>query len=108
MNHTTLWSDGWGGPRLLFSGTAGPEARVLRVRGATELKYVRKPFSLSVRIDSQEPIDKQVVHGDFTLEFPLSQGLRLGEHEIEITASSCSFRNTIRTTRIIARSRGVS
>ncbi len=89
LNHTTLWSDGWGGPRLVFSRTAGPDARILRVRGTTNLKYLRKPFSLSVRIDNQEPSGQQVVQkGDFALEFALPQAVPGGEHEIEITASS--------------------
>jgi glycosyltransferase involved in cell wall biosynthesis len=89
MNHTNLWSDSWGGPRLVFSRTAGPDARVLRVRGTTELKYLPRPFSLSVRVDNQELSGKQVVHkGDFALEFPLAQGFPAGDHEIEITASS--------------------
>src|SRR5262249_44604196 len=62
LNHTDPWNDGWVGPRLVLSRVAGAGPRTIRVAGRVELKYLRQPQVLSVRVDG-EPIGEVRVTG---------------------------------------------
>jgi hypothetical protein len=89
FDHTEPWGDGWAGPRLLLSRDAGPGARLLRLRGWTELKYLGRPLKLAVSVDgqpiAQPPIER---NGEFSLDLPLARPLSAGPHTIEVKASA--------------------
>jgi hypothetical protein len=89
LSHTDAWNDGWVGPRLVLTLVAGAAARTIRVAGRVELKYLRRPQVLSIRVNG-EPIGEVRVTegGEFARDVPLSKSLAPGVHAVEIESAT--------------------
>jgi len=89
MDHTDAWEDGWAGPRLVVSREAGPGVLTVFVQGWVDLRHMKKPLVLTVRMDGQEIHQKGIEKsGGFRMELPLSQPLLPGPHTVEVQAST--------------------
>jgi glycosyltransferase involved in cell wall biosynthesis len=85
LDRTEVWPDGWAGPRVLLSRAVPPGARTLRLQGAVDLRYLRRPFVLSIGVDGWDLGRHAVAEsGEFTLEVALPRSLAGGEHVVAV------------------------
>lgn len=89
FDHTGVWGDDWVGPHLSTSQEAEAGARTVLIQGEVHLRYLKKPFVLTVRVNGQEIARQQLEKsGEFRLELPLPQPLPAGACSVEVLASS--------------------
>jgi glycosyltransferase involved in cell wall biosynthesis len=89
LDRTDGWSDGWVGPRLIVGRATALPAQSVGVRGWADLRYMRKPLILTVRVDNQvigrHPLREP---GDFVAQIPFADPLAPGAHTVEVEASA--------------------
>lgn len=89
LQRTEPWSDGWAGPRLVAQAECQAPALALRLSGFAELRYVRGPLTLVVRVDGRAVGTAAVAQsGDFELRFALPEVLPPGSHQVTVEAST--------------------
>lgn len=89
LDRTDAWADGWVGPRLVLSREIGRGEKTVRVRGWVDLRYMSKPFVLTVHVDGQSIGQERIEQGGgFIVEIPLPGDLPAGLHTVEVQAST--------------------
>lgn len=72
LNDITGWSDGWAGPRWVFSGQSLPvPMKTLEITGKAFPAYYPEPLRLTVLVDRQVSQQLDVVGENFSLAIPL-------------------------------------
>jgi glycosyltransferase involved in cell wall biosynthesis len=89
LGHTATWEDGWAGPLTRFRRTALGGETAVAMCGSADLKFMRVPLCLTVRLDGVD-IGAYTISasGPFLCEFPLERPLPAGEHAVEVEASA--------------------
>jgi hypothetical protein len=89
LDRTDAWSDGWVGPRLAVSREIEGPVQAVGVRGWTDLRYLRRPLVLTLRVDEQV-VGRQRIRepGDFVARVHLASPLAPGRHTVEVEAST--------------------
>ena len=88
LEHTGPWPDGWVGPRLVVEREAGAAARAVRLDGHVELRYLKAPLTLRVRVDDHEVGERRLEQsGAWSARLELPGPLPVGAHRIEVAAS---------------------
>lgn len=89
LQRTEPWSDGWAGPKLVTLAACVAPAQALRLAGFAELRYVRGPLILVLRVDGRAVGTAAVAQsGDFELRFVLPEALAPGAHEVAVEANT--------------------
>jgi glycosyltransferase involved in cell wall biosynthesis len=89
LDRTEPWNDAWVGPKVVLNRANAVPARVVRIRGWTELKYMDRPLFLTVRVDA-EVIGRHRLgeSGDFAVQLPVPSPVATGAHTVEVEASA--------------------
>jgi hypothetical protein len=89
LDRTECWNDGWVGPRLLVDLETALPARAVGVKGWVDVRYLRHPLVLTVRVDHQVIGRHRIVRaGDFIAHIPFPDPLPSGVHTLEVEASA--------------------
>jgi len=88
LEHTAPWPDGWVGPRLELEREAGQGSRVLALSGSVELRYLKGPLALRIKLDDRELGLQQLTDsGAWSARLELVQPLGPGPHRVVVEAS---------------------
>ena len=89
LERTMPWEDGWIGPDLAVVKEVGKNVQNLIIQGKVDLRYINKPFTLTLFVDKKTIEAKRINQdGEFKLDFDLKETLSPGKHTFEIHANS--------------------
>lgn len=89
FDRSDLWQDGWAGPQLIVACEAIGYEQQVEIQGWAELKYMRQPLVLTLRVDGQQVSVHHLSQGGaFTWRVPLPIPLSPGQHTVEVQANN--------------------